>query len=198
LYCSHISQVPHPASPTHDILDVFGRIVHAVLESHSPMFHSESHRKDLAALESSLTSVDLGDDHDNSPSGSPGSRSIAELYQLTALVYLERCSGNISSESAKIDKWLQRAWDLLDQIQVCRWPVVHLILGLEARTDEERVRILDLLTPSEKKLRACGMDVAEHMIRMGWVQDDLGTRYVDYVGKMNMLLSSSSFLPRFM
>ena len=146
-------------------------------------------------LEWRLNNVKVDGNENQSSVATARTRSITELYRLAVLIYLERSSGNISNESSKISAWVDRGFKLLDELQACNWPLVLFIFGLEARSDAQRLKLLNLVSKSEKETRARNLETAKALVRMSWVQDDLGTKYIDYVEKLDMLLSSSEVLP---
>lgn len=187
--------MPYPGEPSHEILHIFSIIFESVLEQHKPLYHSTEYREHLRMLEWRLKNVKVDANEYQSFVATPRARSITELYRIAALIYLERSSGNISNESDKISAWVDRAFTLLDELQACNWPLLLFIFGLEARSDAQRLKVLNLVSKTEKETRARNLETAKALVRMSWVQDDLGTKYIDYVAKLDMLLSSSEVLP---
>ncbi|KAI9151375.1 hypothetical protein HJFPF1_08577 [Paramyrothecium foliicola] len=193
-----IPEMPYPLSPPHEILHLFSVIFESVLEQHKPLYHSDAYRKHLAMLQRRLKDVNLEDQSTGSTPIVKKDHIIPELYRLASLIYLERSSGNISADSIEIAEWVATGSQLFEKLGTCSLPLLLFIFGLEARSDAERMKILRLISKTERETQARNLNTAKAMIRMSWVQDDLGTSYIDYVEKINMLLSSSKALPTFL
>ena len=121
-----------------------------------------------------------------------------ELYQLSALLYLTRASGNTLTPS-QAPQWIDRAFTIFAQLELCSRQLPLFILGIEARNDEERITILDLFERSEGTvLSKCAL----FMMQCVWKQDDLagaggGGRELDYVEKLGAIISSCDVMMTF-
>ena len=72
-----------------------------------------------------------------------------------------------------------------------------LILGCEARTDEDRMVVLDLMSRTEKNTGIRNLQCMRGIIQSLWAQDDLAEKEIGYTEKMRAVLSSSGILPSF-
>lgn len=113
----------------------------------------------------------------------PNAKEIMELFQLATLVYLERASG---TQPNKIHYHLDRAFTIFSQLKLCEPLLPLFLLGCEARSDNERVIVLDLIdrTPNSTLLQC-----AKSVIQCLWIQDDLTKKEFDYLDKIGAVLS---------
>lgn len=123
----------------------------------------------------------------------PDTTIMMELFKLATLIYLERASGNTLSPD-KSQQWIHRAFTIFSQLNSCEQLLPLLLLGCEARTDDERIIILDLIARSEERnLLKC----TQYMIEGIWAQDDLAEKDLDYVDKLATVLSSCTVMMTF-
>lgn len=127
----------------------------------------------------------------------PDATTVAKLYQLATLVYLERTSTKASGPSDKITQTVDSAFSILRELETYQWPFPLLIFACEARGDEERVVILDLISKTERKAHVRSLESLKTMVRFVWTQDDLAEEPVDYADKMSALMSISDSVPSF-
>lgn len=121
---------------------------------------------------------------------------LCELHRLGTLVYLDRASGNVSRDSPRVFSWTRKAFDLLSELGTCRWLFPLLVVGCEARSDNRRTIILNLISKTEEThLR--NLDCIRSILEAIWVQDDLADGDLVYIDKLRAILSSSQCLPVF-
>jgi len=60
-----------------------------------------------------------------------------------------------------------------------------LILGCEARTDEDRMVVLDLISGTEQSKSVCTLGNVKSLIQSLWAQDDLTEQELGYVDKVS-------------
>lgn len=113
------------------------------------------------------------------------------------MIYLERQSTNFSGQSEEIDSWSNKAFTLLTELSEFSQPFPLFILGCEARTDEQRTIILELISRTELVARSRNLQYVAHIIRSVWVQDDLADMTLDYRGKLDSIFSSMEIVPSF-
>ena len=102
----------------------------------------------------------------------------AELYRLSTLLYLEQTSRQITSEIRSgfdevTDHLTARALNILDQLEVCTSPWPLFITACEVRTDEGRIKILDVIDKMNDKRRIGNVSVLKRIIQIYWNQQDL-------------------------
>ncbi len=120
------------------------------------------------------------------------------LYQTAAVIYLSRVAECISEEARYMQPLLADAFTLLSQIRTCELQFPLLILGCEARTDEQRITILDLVQRTEMTSYSRDLDCLRRSLRALWVQEDLcadGHLQANYVDRMTSIISATRFVP---
>lgn len=123
--------------------------------------------------------------------------NVIELFQLASLVYLDRATANMSTHPNRAQQRINRAFAIFSQLISCEWAFPLFILGCEARTDEQRVTILDLISRTEKNSPSQMILTAKDLIQSVWVQNDLVDGELDYLEMMSAIISSRSILPSF-
>lgn len=157
-----------------------------------PKYETKDYRNWLKILEWKLKKISI------TPQGKPDSTTrITELYQLAALVYLERISHNFSCAASQISEMVARGFGILSQLETCQWPFPLMIFACEAWTDEKRMMILELIAKTEREAHARSLDCLKNMIRIFWTQEDLAGKELDYVDKMSAMMSTSDSVPTF-
>jgi len=134
---------------------------------------------------------------DNATDAEVITENILELYKLATLIYLERQSTNFSGESAEIKSWSDKAFPLLAQLSGFDQPFPLFILGCEARTDEQRDIVLELISKTELVALSRNLQYVTHLIQSIWVQDDLADGTLDYRDKLDNIFSSMEIVPSF-
>lgn len=82
----------------------------------------------------------------------------------------------------------------------CRHFFPLLIIAGEARTDEQRVAIMNLIDRTEKHGYVRSMKAFRAQVQSFWVQQDLhadGEPILDYLGLMKGIISSDRVLPSY-
>jgi hypothetical protein len=116
---------------------------------------------------------------------------------LATLVYLERQSNNFSGRSEEIDAWTDRAFALFTRLSGFDQPFPLFIFGCEARTDEQRMNILELISRTEQVPMSKNLQSVTQIILSVWVQDDLADGALDYFSKLDAIFSSMEIIPSF-
>ena len=128
---------------------------------------------------------------------SKSSNPTLELFYLATLVYLNRATGNLLEADSQTRYRTSRALALLSLQKSCERQFPLFILGSEARTEEDRRMILDLIARTERTAASRALFLTGALINHVWVQDDLADRQLDYMKKMNAIISICSVLPSF-
>lgn len=102
----------------------------------------------------------------------------AELYRLSALLYLEQTRRELSGEPLScsnhvIEGLKLRAFEILAQLEVCSSPWPLFIVACEAQTDADRIRILDIIDRMNDRRRIGNVSVLRRIIEISWNQQDL-------------------------
>lgn len=120
------------------------------------------------------------------------------LFKLSALVYLKRASRNFSGPSIQIDTLVAQAHLLLDDLSTFNLAFPLLIIGCEARTDEQRMKILAHIERAMGSSTLMGLHGLRNILGQIWVQDDLVVDYeLDYLKRLDAVVSSYRIMPSF-
>lgn len=120
-----------------------------------------------------------------------------ELFKLSLLVYLERTLGDSPGQSAKLRKMINKAFSTFSELKALPWRFILLILGCEARSDEDRIVVLDLISRTENSNSVRSLQSMKGTIESLWAQDDLWDQELNYTDKFTAVVSSSEILPSF-
>ena len=123
---------------------------------------------------------------------------LLELYHLATLVYTNRILEDISGLPRNLDTILDRSFELLSQIEYCPRFFLLFILGTEARTDERRKLMFDLIIRTERRAKVGKMVCLRFGLRTAWVQDDLHADdevVLKYTHKISAVCSAGRTLP---
>ncbi|KAL4815438.1 fungal-specific transcription factor domain-containing protein [Aspergillus spinulosporus] len=119
-----------------------------------------------------------------------------ELFHLSILVYFNRVTACALEPRSTTQTRIQRALTIFATLDSCPRQFPLFIIGCEARTDEERCIILELIDRTEKTASSRSVVILRALIKAVWVQDDLaGDRELDYREKMTAIISVCSLMP---
>lgn len=125
------------------------------------------------------------------------------MYQISTLIYLSRATGARAGSGGGGGRLGNLARSIMDSHTArtrCHHMFPLFILACEARTEEQRAAILDLIHHMEQPSNAGRIELLRHEIQAVWVQLDLYQDVdllEDYLGLMSAVVSSSRTLPSF-
>lgn len=122
---------------------------------------------------------------------------LLELYRLALLIYLNRASNNLINQSFRTEKHIAQAFSILPKLKSCDRQFPVFILGCEARNDEYRAVILDLIARAEKEESSRSFNHVKLLLQAVWAQDDLAEGEVDYWEKISHVISCCRITPSF-
>ncbi|KAI0376219.1 fungal-specific transcription factor domain-containing protein [Hypomontagnella monticulosa] len=194
----HRPAFPSP-NPAHAILNLLSETCDTLLSPWDPRSREEEYHDRLRALEERI---------ENLPAipalSTPAADTIAaveiEVYQLATRIYLLRASQSPWESSPKLESLIRRAFTVPLKANFCVHFFPLFILACEARTDEQRASILNLIDRTEKGARIRSMKGLRREIQSIWVQQDLhadSDLLMNYLGIMSAVISSSNTLPSF-
>lgn len=192
-------QVMPSPNPAHAILGLLSETCDTLLSPGDPRSRDEGYRNRLRALEEKI---------ENLPPipalATPAADAMAaveiEVYQLATRIYLLRASQDPWESSSKLDSLIRRAFTVPLKANFCVHFFPLFILACEARTDEQRGSILNLIDRTETGARIRSMKGLRREIQSIWVQQDLhadSDLLMNYLGIMSAVISSSNALPSF-
>ncbi|KAK4450299.1 fungal-specific transcription factor domain-containing protein [Podospora aff. communis PSN243] len=134
-------------------------------------------------------------DQDNDGQGCP---LILELYRLAVLIYLDRACRTQLHSKAKSQKQVERAFELIPQVKTCDRQFSIFIIGCEARNDEQRALILDLIARTERGGSSRVFNHTPLLMQALWAQEDLAVgEKTDYNERLTSVISVCGIMPTF-
>ncbi|KAB5542476.1 fungal-specific transcription factor domain-containing protein [Coniochaeta sp. 2T2.1] len=122
---------------------------------------------------------------------------ILELYQLALLVYINRANPKLQP-AARTQQHIDRAFELFPQVRACDRQFPVFVLGCEARGDEQRAAVLDLIARTERGVSSRSFNYVRILLQAVWAQDDLAAGgEIDYLQKISFVISCCRILPTF-
>ncbi|TKW51987.1 hypothetical protein CTA1_11032 [Colletotrichum tanaceti] len=176
-------------------LHLLSEVVAEVLPSTHPTAHTEEYKGTIAQLKKRARDLQVPTPLD------PRTQLAAarsEVFRASTLVYLSRATTDSGlARPLELCLLVDKSLALMQHMSPCERPLPLLILGCEARTDVERLRVLDLVssTTPERELHYIRM-----LLHALWTQDDLHAEEnvePDYMEKLSVVFSASSMLPHF-
>ncbi|KAI1474606.1 fungal-specific transcription factor domain-containing protein [Daldinia eschscholtzii] len=122
---------------------------------------------------------------------------ITELYQLAMLVYLNRATENVLNQTSRTQQHIDRAFTIFSQLDSCVRQFPIFVLGCEARRDDQRAVVLELISRSEKLESSRSFNHVKILMQAIWAQDDLANGDINYWDKLSYIISRCSILPTF-
>ncbi|KAH8900612.1 hypothetical protein GQ53DRAFT_708499 [Thozetella sp. PMI_491] len=186
---------------SHEILRLLYIMFEMIQNPTSSLYHSEEYENSLRCLENRITNIvpsALGGISDTVSSLNTAWVAMMELYKLAALVYLKRASRNFSGTCQQIDRMVEKAHILLNDPESFNPAFPLLIIGCEARTDEQRMRILEHIEKATKTSSLRSLDGLRNILQQIWVQDDLAVDYeLNYLNRLDAVIGSYQIMPSF-
>ncbi|KAK9777750.1 putative Fungal-specific transcription factor domain-containing protein [Seiridium cardinale] len=189
------TRVPQIYDSSQAILGLFHELIMTIKRPTDDGYFSDEYTMAIDHLERRIGDVVTASDTASSTSDKPYDLGI-EMYQIMVLIYLERASRNFSGQSDKITSLVERGFKIMEQLDTSNGPLPLFILGLEARTDQQRMFILDTIERSAALSRLRSLETVGRLLQAAWIQDDLDTQNdVDYVLKLDTLITSNPIMP---
>ncbi|TVY37674.1 hypothetical protein LSUB1_G005727 [Lachnellula subtilissima] len=197
----HSQKVKSASYYSHEILRHFCIMFETIRKPTDSLYHSDEYENSLRCLENRITNiVPLAPEgiSDTMSGLSTVWVSTMEIFKLAALIYLKRASRNFSGTSPQIDAMVERANILLEDLETFNPAFPLLIIGCEARTDEQRMRILEHIERAMKTSSLRSLHGLQNILQQIWVQDDLAVDYeLDYLNRLDAVISSYRIMPSF-
>lgn len=118
-----------------------------------------------------------------------------ELYRLAIHIYVNRVSGNVLGQEAQTQKRIDEAFTLLSQLPSCERQFPVFVLGCEARSDDQRAIIMDLISRTERRITSRSFNHVTLLLHAVWAQDDLADGELNYWNKLTSIISSCTIVP---
>ncbi|CCF32252.1 hypothetical protein CH063_00776 [Colletotrichum higginsianum] len=178
-------------------LHLLSEVAAEVLPSTDPASHTEKYKGRIAQLKRRARDLEVP-----TPSDPRIQRAAAkaEVFRASTLVYLSRATNSDLIRPSELCLLVDRSLSLMQHMSPCERPLPLLILGCEARTDVERLRVLDLVSSTENTPPDRELHYIRILLHALWTQDDLHAEdnvEPDYMEKLSVVFSASSLLPHF-
>ncbi|PNP47781.1 hypothetical protein THARTR1_10466 [Trichoderma harzianum] len=187
------------AASIRTVLEPIAAVCDILVEPHDPRAQAIEYQSRLRSLESTLindpvakTTITESDERQD--------MIIAELYQLATLVYFFNGSASSCIFNHQLDGLIDRGFCLIRKLSTCERSFPLLILGSEARNDEERMLLLELVHKSGTKHNDNSLMRTRVGLEMVWSQRDLEAdedEYSDlsYLHRLDTVIGSACTLP---
>ncbi|KAI0197906.1 fungal-specific transcription factor domain-containing protein [Astrocystis sublimbata] len=124
-------------------------------------------------------------------------RMNAEVYKLAMLVYLNRASNDALAQAAMTQSYVDQGFALFARISSCQHQFPLFVLGLEARTDEQRVIILELISRTGRTDASRSLEQVRILMQASWAQEDLANGNISYLANLSYVFSCCRNVPSF-
>lgn len=148
----------------------------------------KDHKKYLEILDWRIRTLTL-------PPSSGSLSVIHELYQLALLVYLHRANPRLNPSQTQ--SHIDRAFTLFPLLDRCDRQFPVFILGCEARRDDQRVMVLELIDRTERGVSSRSFNHCRILLQFLWAQDDLSGGETGYVETMSYVIGCCRICPTF-
>jgi hypothetical protein len=180
-------------------VELLAEFCSGMLTPDDPKYCSAEYISWLSKIETQLCCIrremqQLGHLHD--PDRESESVAVKELFVLAIQLYVERGSKQLVGTSKKTDEWIEDAFSILSEIEQCNKPFALFILGREARTDERRLLILQIIDRTMEGSNAGNLAFWRECLTKVWVRQDLNAGGdVDQPRTACSILSFANFVP---
>lgn len=174
---------------------MLSEISDTLLDPSDPEYHSDDYRQYLKVLEWRVRNVQMNGSELTSNTNEVNSAKTTKLYQLAVLIYITRTSENSTDQSEKIIEWVAEGFTIMSQLNTCKAPFPLFAFGCEARNDEMRTVVLNLICATEREAHIQSLERVKSMLEFIWVQNDLVNVRMDYTDQLSRIFGLSDILP---
>lgn len=185
-------------NPTFAIMNLLSEISDTLIDPRDPRSSDGKYQHHLKDIERRIKNVPTKSD-----SGEKADRDsmfAVELYQIATQIYFVRASQSPWEPAANLDPLIDAAFSGPVQYCSCEHFFPLLILACEARKDEQRVNIINLIERTQRDTRIRSIQGVKDTIQSIWVQQDLHKDddvLLDYLDLMSSVISSRNTVPSF-
>lgn len=123
---------------------------------------------------------------------------LLRLYKLALLVYLERTCGGLLNQGIRTQQHVDEAFSILPKLNCCDRQFPAFIIGCEARTDEQRIVVLDLIWRTKNRSSSRSFNYVGNVLQAIWAQDDLATAAnISYGERLSSIITRCLVTPTF-
>ncbi|SPO03144.1 uncharacterized protein DNG_05826 [Cephalotrichum gorgonifer] len=168
-----ISNLP---PPIFSILNLLSQLCDAVSSSTIPpgTFDSaEDYKGFLRIMDWRIRSLPIRKATNNNDNISEDEMLTMQLFQLAMLLYLTRSSEGLIYQPITAQENIDKAFAIFPRLSSCKQQFPIHVIGCEARTDEQRAVILDIIFRTEKMSSSRSFNYCKRTLQAIWAQDDL-------------------------
>ena len=152
----------------------------------------------LEVLDWRIRSVPIGKGPDNKDHVSDDATLVMQLYQLAILLFLNRSFETLIDQPRRMQQHIDKAFTIFPRLSSCKQQFPILIIGCEARTDEQRAIVLDVISRTEMS-SSRPLNYCKIILEALWAQYNLadGTN-ISYRDNLTVVISHCLIVPSFM
>ncbi|KPM39653.1 hypothetical protein AK830_g6901 [Neonectria ditissima] len=184
-------------NPTYAILNLLSEICDTLVDPRDPRSCNEEYQDRLRDFERRIEDVAV----ESAEAGSsPDTTFAVELYQTATKIYLMRASQSPWEPTANLEPLIDAAFSGPVQSCTCQHFFPLFIVACEARRDDQRVSIINLVERTQRDGRIRSIQGVKNTIQSIWAQQDLhkdNEVLVDYLDIMSAVISSNNTIPSF-
>lgn len=184
-------------NPTFAIMNLLSEISDTLIDPRDPRSRDDEYQENLKDIDRRIKAVPI---KSGTAESDPSAQFAVELYQMATQIYLIRASQSPWEPSANLDPLIDAAFSGPVQYCSCEHFFPLLILACEARKDEQRFAIINLIERTQRDSRIRSIQGVKDTIQSIWVQQDLHKDddvLVDYLEMMSLVISASNSVPSF-
>jgi hypothetical protein len=152
----------------------------------------------LAVMDWRIRSLPITKVTDNNDDVSDDATLVTQLYQLAMLVYLDRSSEGLIDQPIRTEQYINKAFAIFPRLSSCKQQFPIYVVGCEARTDEQRTVILDIISRTESMSSSRSFNYCEKLLQALWAQDDLAYgNNISYRDKLTSVMNLCVIVPTF-
>ncbi|GIJ91133.1 hypothetical protein Asppvi_010098 [Aspergillus pseudoviridinutans] len=158
LLCSQVSNLP---PPIFSMLNLLSQVCDAVSSGAIPPETSDNmddYKCFLEVLDWRVRRLSIPKVPDDNDPVSDDTTLVMQLYQLAILLFLNRSFEGVILQPIRTQQHIDRAFAILLQLSSCKQQFPIFVVGCEARTDEQRAVVLDVISRTEKMSSSRSLD----------------------------------------
>ena len=118
-----------------------------------------------------------------------------EVFQLAMLVYLNGIFADMLNQVTKMQQHIDKAFSIFSRMSSCHLQFPVFVLGCEARRDDQRATVLDLMAKTESSGSSRSFRQVRVLLQAVWAQDDLVEGGINYRDRLDNVISRCINLP---
>ncbi|GIC92250.1 uncharacterized protein Aud_008716 [Aspergillus udagawae] len=158
LFCSQVSILP---PPIFSMLNLLSQVCETISSDAIPpetSVNMNDYKCFLEVLDWRIRRLSIPKVPDESEPVSDNATLVMQLYQLAILLFLNRSFEGLILQPLRTQQHIDRAFAILLRLSSCKQQFPIFVIGCEARTDEQRAVVLDVISRTEKMSSSRSLD----------------------------------------